>query len=355
MKSHYLVSLVVVVVLGAGCYPEGARAPDNRGNLSFSVSALTDSDIVDACYRLTVVDGDARTLYSEELCGSDLGFGPDLLYLGACDADAPDHTITLELLAIFDADGEIPPDSYANPCPPGAGCVAYATCEANADVPVHFEFTVLVNAGWGFQDFSFDVDVLRCSAKLDCVDDEGVELELLPEPPDVRGGTVVLGIVCEPADCEEPGAWMYVDDIVITCDQGQAVITPAGLGPALVTQSWNLVWQAVVYDNGHALGSHYGLRLAIGFNHGTNCRIRTSATASEEPFTDLTIPDGQLYPAVSWDLPLTGPDWELLCSQHPLDGEPAGVSTFFPTAPEDRSFDNELMFDLDCDSTGTTW
>ena len=355
MRRHLIVSLLALSVLAVGCYAaDESKGPDDS-NFAVAVAALSGSDVTNACYRLTTTDGMGNVAWTMELCGDEYGFGTDVSYVGVCDADADtaNHTITLELLGLYDAAGEIPASEYTNPCPEGAGCTMEAICLANADVPVHFDLTILFNANWGFFDYSIDMEFIECSAKFDCVNPDGAPIELLHKPDGTRGQTLILGFVCTPDGCSEPGQWMYMDDITLTCDEGVAIISPAGIGPATVTQDANLVYGAMIYKGGEGLTpAAYYTNLAIGFNGGTNCSIQTSATTADVPLAGLSIPDGMIHPAIGWDLDVTGPEGELFCARHPLDGQPGGVSTFYPMTTDARTFDNEIFFEQICEDPG---
>ena len=348
MKRLILRSVAALPCLWLGACASGEHGGPGDGTLSVGVAALTGAEVADACYDLTVTNGSGQTVWSQAgVCGSQYGNATGITYIGSCDAGDNDHTVTVELASLSTGTGVIPASGYLNPCPVGQGCSKTVTCQENADVPVDFDLTVLLQAEQGFLDITVDLEFLQCSAKLDCVDGTGAPLELLHDASGERGQTVVVGLTCLWDACPESGSWLYTDDITIACDEGVAVISPAGPGGAAVSQTADIVFGALLYS-GSAQGSGYYQNLAIGFNGGTHCTLQTTATVTDAQLTNQTLPAGGGHPAVGWSLPLTGTGGELTCTQHPLNGTPAGVSSFYPSAPEDLLFDHERFQPGDC-------
>lgn len=333
----------------AACGSEGEGAKTDVGTFSVGVQALTAAEITDACYNLTVTDGTGAVVWTEPgVCADQYGNGAaGITYVGPCDANNNDHTVTVELASLSNIDGLLAEGDYLNPCPVGSGCIRTVTCQENADVQVPFDLTVLIQSGHGFIDIAVDTEFVQCAAKLDCVDDNGDPLEFLADPDGVPGTTIVLGFTCIWEDCIDGGFWLYSDDIVVTCDEGTATVNVTGSGQATITQTPDILFGATVYA-GLATGTGGYQNIALGFNGGTNCTATTSATASTTQLTAQTLPPGSGHPAVSYTVPVTGPLGEFACSQHALDGNPGGVESFYPESLADRTFDNEAFHANDC-------
>jgi hypothetical protein len=57
------------------------------------------------------------------------------------------------------------------------------------------------------------------------------------------------------------------------------------------------------------------------------CVLTGSASASDGRFDDDTVPEGMIYPYISWDVELSAGAGALSCGRHPLDQPDSGVST----------------------------
>ena len=66
----------------------------------------------------------------------------------------------------------------------------------NTDVAVQFDITMARQADQGFFDVAVQFKDIFCSAKLDCQNADGSDLELLHTPAGARDMTVVLGFAC---------------------------------------------------------------------------------------------------------------------------------------------------------------
>lgn len=348
MRSRML-SLLALAALAVGCQGTSGDVGTGGGDGQFAVqvAALSELEIADACYELTATDGAGVEAWSVTFCGTDYGLGAQGLYIGPCQELGNDYTISLVLLSVSDAEGEIPPEQYVNPCPPEAPCLRTAVCEANADVRVHYDITLLTLGDGGWLDVTMDYCGLVCSAKLDCVDPLGEPLLLLPRTDEVRGTTLVLGLSCRRIKCAEPGFWQYQTPIAIECDEGTAVIDPSGPGIAPVAQTADLVYGAMVFDQTEGTPAYaWSKAVAIGWNGGTNCRLTSAATAACTQLPDLTIPEGIQHPAIRWDVPVTDEQGALSCTRHGLGGSPGGVEFYLPDAP--YTWDYEYFRPLEC-------
>lgn len=317
-----------------------------QGTLALSVGALTEADVSDACYSITVDNGSGVVWSQDSLCSSDFGSGTSISYVGICDATTGTNTVTIDLVSLLDNDGlEVPGSEYVNPCTAGAACSKEITCIANADVQVDFSLVILTSGDAGFVDITVDIDQIECSAKLDCLDSEGQPLQLVDDPATgERGDTILVALTCSGGGCDSDGSYLYTTDVVLVCDEGTAVISPVGPGQAtIVSDPADLVFAAVVYSGAQPLGAGGHNNLGIGFNGGTNCTVTLTATGSA---TALAGPAPHLlpagHPAIEWNVPVTGGAGELVCSAHPL-GSPEVAVVYNEGLP----LDHEIFFETD--------
>lgn len=135
------------------------RSP-NQGFFDISVNGMWGEDFgmsphrFTACYAMRVDSGvptDPMVWGETEICADQYGDNQaTVTYIGTCNAEAPDHTVTLWLQDLeFDPSVPEAERNYVNPCPvpddssgdistwPG-GCTLQATCRENDDVVVEF-------------------------------------------------------------------------------------------------------------------------------------------------------------------------------------------------------------------------
>lgn len=307
------------------------------------VQATTTAVLGDACYSVTTTNGAGELTWRQPLvCASDYGSGAGVTYVGPCDASAPSTTVTLELVSLVDATGApLDPADYQNPCPPGIGCSRTVECVEGGDTPVRFDLTVMVRRERGFVDMAVSVDYLSCAAKLDCVDAAGAPLQLLFNEAGVRDQTVVLALECYSQACIDP-AYLYTEDIVIVCDDGFAVIAPTSEGALPFTTTGPDVYAAKLFRGQEPYGEGQYHNVAIGIRPGKNCRLTTAATLSDVAFSGGVSPSS--HPIVEWDVRLTDAAGNLACGRHPLDREPAGVSTVYTAEGAPYPFPYEIAY-----------
>ncbi len=300
---------------------------------------------------LRLDEGDSDTLCSTRFGN---GAGGDISYVAPCDAQQSAHTVTLWLDGLYTGTEAAPvllPD-YQDPCP--TGCALQTTCQENADTPVTFNITVMRRAQQGFFDIGVDFDNIFCSAKVDCLTDDGQPLTLLHHPDTgLRGQTAVLGLACTAGPGAE-GTVLLRDPITMTCgtdvytlDPAQPegnVYTPAtGANPA---PTGSPVWQYAVYAGEEALDcsgepcNKVYWNVAIGFDPvAEGCTLTTAATAgTPTSLPELTTPEAATWPIIEADVDLTLPGGGLACSSHPLNGTPTGVATGYTDMGPGRAF-----------------
>jgi len=333
---------LVSVSLVAGC--ADAPTPSTGGaNVAIAIAPLDLPGVTNADWRLTVTNGDDDVVWTRDIDADSYGDGAgSVSYVGTCDADAPATTVTIELLDLYDASSgatPIPAGDYANPGPMSRD----VTCVADADVPVDFDVTVARRALQGFFDIAVSFENIFCSAKLDCVDDDGETLQLLHVPGGGRGDTVVLGFACTGGLGASTATNLYLDDVVVTCGVDTATVDPSG-GPGnlaagdIVESGADLLFGAAVYRGEEQLGAHKRYwNLALGFNGGNGCTLTTRGTAYDGAFPELTTDPDTVWPVIDWDVELTNGSGTRICTTHEVD-DGTGVETEYTTLGASETF-----------------
>jgi len=377
--------LIVAGALGLGaigCSGSGSPGTVGKG-LDIRVAPLDLPLMTDACYSLTVYrqtedfDEDDVVWTQPELCASQYGAEGGIRFTGICDPTGPggQNAVRLVLDEVY-RDGDAgsgtaltPGEDYINPCPPAAvdednGCVLLADCEPSQDTKIEFNLTVMRNAELGFFDTVVKFHDVFCSAKLDCVQNDGTTtLTYLHDPGTGEDGpTAVLGFTCLGGDGNDVS--MYLDDLVIECGTGSgetytvtrtATVDPgAGPGnlssPALShTGPSSPLFGAAVNTGAGFQGARYWnvlLGLELDGVAGEVCRLTTRGTVSEGALSANTTPAHNRYPYIDWNLVLsTGSS--RTCTRHPLDAA-SGVTTEYTGIDAPETFDNVLALQATC-------
>jgi len=303
-----------------------AKAP--AGRVAIEVSPLSLAGVSDADYTITVFNGPnggGEVVWTRQVTSQRYGDGAgSLSYVGSCDAETGVNTVRLELTALYEQGGEIAPGTYMNPTP----ISREISCVANTDVAVTFDITLARRAQQGFFDVAVQFEDIFCSAKLDCEDDEGGDLELLHEPGGGRGMTAVMGFAC--TGSLSGTTYLYMDDLVIDC-AGQALdvrVSPTGQGNvAPVSNPGGYLFGAAVYRGveGFAGKAYWNVSLGLDattFATNGTCVLTTRATASSEPFPQVAggfpLPEGSVYPVIDWEVPLSNASGRV-CTTHEVD------------------------------------
>ncbi len=338
------VGVLWVVVMGA-CAGEAPVPSGAVQSVAIVVAPLTLDGVTNASWRLTVANGSDELVWTRDVDADRFGDGAgSLSYVGPCDADDPNNSVTVELLELYrGAAAVVPTGEYVNPGP----LSQRVACVANADVAVRFEVTIARAAEQGFFDIALDLDDLFCSAKLDC------QQALLFDAGGVRRPTFVLGFACT-ADLTADATVLYLDDLVIDCDGAaeDATVDPSA-GPGLLTAGGGvsqdatdpLVFSAAVYTGDEQLTSggqgagkvYWNVAVGIVADRGANCHLRTHGTAAAEVFTANATPALTSYPVIAWDVALTDGGGQLLCANHPVGGGD-GVSVGYTPLTAPRTF-----------------
>jgi len=330
----HTLAIGAAVLAGVAC----SDAPLSlSGHLAVAVSPLGLSDVVDVTYSIEVHNALGESVWSRSLdAGSFGGAGGALSYIGVCDARTEFNSVTLTLVSLHDAAGVVDPSTYMNPTP----LTREVACVPNGDTSVEFDLTVARQARQGFFDVAVSFDDIFCSAKLDCVDRDGGDLNLLHRTDGTRGLTAVVGFACVGSDGQ--AAFLYLEDLVVTCDglATDVVVDPAGLGnvaPPLNTDEY--LFGAAVYRGVEGLAGTAYWNVALGldvdaFEAAGVCSLSALATASSSPwpmdFDGFGPPPGAVYPFIRWQVQLSdGEDGgRRTCTTHALTQD-AGVDVVF--------------------------
>ena len=337
-RAHRAAALLAPLLL-LHCVNGDAGSAGPQGRLAIAVAPLSLPGVTNARYTLLTTNGDGATVWSRQLDSTAYGDGAgSLSYVGTCDADAPLTTITLDLEALFDANGEIPAASYADPTP----ISVQALCTADADVPVVFDMTIARAAQQGFFDVAVSFEDVFCSAKLDCQDlATGGDLNLLYNSDlGARDLTVVLGLACTGA----PGGptFLYMDDPVVTCSgfTTPVHVDAAGLGNLDLTSAPNqnpdgYLFGAAVFRGAGGIGGMAYWNISFGLDATTfaaahDCTLGARATASSQAFpqepSGFPLPEGSVYPVIDWSVPLSDLNGRV-CTRHEVNAPAGGVQT----------------------------
>ncbi len=333
----------------------GACASETSPQVAITVAALELPGVVDACYGLTITNGDGQVVESlDGICASRFGENNGITYIAPCDAATGNNTVTLVLESLSDDDDEIDVDSYRNPCGDPQGdnfdgfgpCVRSFPCVENQDTLVMFDITVMRSARQGFFDIAVDFEDVFCSAKADCTDD------LLNAPGGDRVPTVVLGFACA-AGVGEATA-LYQSALTLSCE-GQAPIVLSLSGAdgnqfSLLDPAPSPLVQVGIYRDAEELVEpltqvSIGMlfqNVALGFDLsgvGRNCQLTLSGTASASgTIQDCTTPVASVYPVINWSFDVTNAaGTAFACGAHGLD-EGSEVATGYTGFTTTTSF-----------------
>ena len=332
------------LVLALGCGGSEDRPSGPAGRLAIEVAPLTLDGVIDAEYTVTVRNGpggSGEVVWERRVTSAQFGDGAgSLSYVGPCDAATGVNTVTLQLHDLWDAGGEIDPGTYQNPTP----LEREAVCVANADVTVTFDMTIVRESNQGFFDVAVDFEDVFCSAKLDCEDDQGGDLDLLHRPGGgPRDMTAVFAFACT-GTLAAGETVMYMDDLRIACSglARDVLIDPTGLGNIDTNASPSenadgYLFGAAVYRGAEALAgkAYWNVNLGLdaeAFTRAGDCTLRARATASSElwlPEHDgFPLPPASVYPVIHWDVPLSS-SIARVCGQHAVNAGDGAVSTVY--------------------------
>ncbi|TNF30989.1 MAG: hypothetical protein EP329_12940, partial [Deltaproteobacteria bacterium] len=351
-------ALLSTGALLSGCIDEGPIA-GREGAVAIEVAPLSLDGVTDAAYTIRVTNapnGGGEVVWERSaLTSSQYGDGGgSLSFVGPCDAETGTNSVTLTLEALYQGVGDLmPADTYNNP----GALTLDVVCVENVDVSVVFDITIARDAQQGFFDVAVSFDDIFCSAKLDCVDDAGGDLELLHNG-DARDLTAVLGFACTPQVAGNATTYLYMNDPVIVCDGGapfdtQSVTFDIGgqgnVDLATASNPAGYLFGAAVYRGNEALLSKSYWNISFGLNDATfalastgQCVLTARATASATPLVasgdGFALPEGAVYPVIDWSVPLTNGTAGRVCTTHEVNGGDGVATTYLGYLPAANQF-----------------
>ncbi|TNF24134.1 MAG: hypothetical protein EP329_25615 [Deltaproteobacteria bacterium] len=343
--SRRVVVLLGLFAFAGGCAADPTAAPFATGGVEVQVAPLTLDGVTNARYALTVTNGAGGTgdvVWEKTVESLQYGSGSgSLSYVGTCDADTGVNTVSVELLALYDAGGEVAAAVYQNP-----GVLSLdVDCVADQDVRVTFDITIARQAQQGFFDVAVELDDLFCSAKLDCQDDAGGDLDLLHDASGARNMTAVLGFACTGGLTGD--TYLYMDDPVITCTDGSnnvvtTTVDASGLGNLDLTQApsanpGGYLFAAAVYRGDEDLFGKSYWNIGFGLDDTRfatlgSCVLTGRATAASEAWpqepSGFPVPTDRVYPVIDWSVPLSDATGRV-CTSHEVNVTDSGVATHY--------------------------
>ncbi|TNF37569.1 MAG: hypothetical protein EP329_02795, partial [Deltaproteobacteria bacterium] len=349
--------IAAAVTLGA-CSDVAPDVPGAGGEVAIAVAPITLTGVGDAEYGLRVTTSGGEVVWERSgMRASAYGNGQALSYVGPCDADpaSQPNRVEVTLTALYDDLGApIPADTWLSPTASGPAVRPF-TCIADQDVAVDFDLTVARKASQGFFDVAVEFEDVFCSAKFDCVAEDGTSPILLVHGPNgARVPSVVLGFACTTGNAD--GAmYMYMTDPIVDCG-GVQIPIELDRGPGNIWTAGEPVpsplVQALVFTgkgqapNGVVAVDWLYLNMALALDFGQlsgPCTLTATATASDDPLEAYTTPAHTAYPFIQWNIPLvdaTGDGYA--CTQHPLDDPLAapgeGVFTQYTPVGQQAAF-----------------
>jgi len=351
MRSAQTLLLLPLLLSFTACLGADDPVGADGAAVAISVAALDLDDVENVRYTLSVANESGVPVWTRQVDADSHGDGAGShSYVGPCDAsDDPDgdgdaeNTVSLVLDEVIDTTGTLTAGvDYQNPAPTSAPLARVVVCRQNADTAVSFDLTVARRAEQGFFDVAVTFDDIFCSAKLDCLDDDGQPLDLLFDGA-TRDRTVVLGFACTAGAGAD--THLYMTPVEIDCGgAGRVALAlqePGGNKGAVDP----IVFQHALFFGAEALesgGTSWGKRywnLAIGIDETAlsatdPCVLSAAGTASNEPFVQGRPPAGATYPRIAWNVTLNSLGSAVVdCGTHAVDEAGSGVATDYAQDP----------------------
>jgi hypothetical protein len=297
----------------------------------------------------------------------------------ACDAAGEGEVVTARLKGIYTA--PVPaPGRFGDPVPGGG--IAFADpgdlvrTVACLDLPattVEYDISLARPSEGGFFTKAINFDQIYCSANFTCCDDSDddgdcdADIDLLFGSDGQRHTTFKLGFAC----AAETGAGMdlalYMDDLVLTCDDNDTVVIHPAAGDGNLCGAGQVgscepkvsvtnggaahVFQAAVYRGESSFGgvdrSYWNVafgvdKAAIG---AADCQLTTRATADTNAVAGgvtATSPGGfiaapEVYPYIVWDVNVSD-SAGVVCVEHAPGDTPAFVAAAYSDGVNDLTF-----------------
>lgn len=358
MRALTLMAVLVAAAPWSACgEDEQSAAGDGAAGarVAIAVAPLGLEQVGEAIWTLTVENGDSprQRVWSATVSSSQYGDGAgSLAYVAPCDASpgVEDNLVTVELVELRDSGGGVIDESdYFDPTPVSLE----VDCEESRDTPVTFNLVIARSAEQGFFDVAVSLDDIFCSAKLDCIGDDG-PLELLFDGED-PATTIVVAWACTGG--EGTATYLHSNAFVFACSDGTIAYHDPSRGPGNVGGVLPYLFQRGVYTGREAhetidkcyWNSAFGLDLEA-IPSGVDCTLSGRATASSSSWDDGHSPAGWVWPVIDWSVQVVE-DGALSCQRHPLNEPDSGVATDY-TEIEGERFDYTLACEPDTPIAG---
>jgi hypothetical protein len=335
LQAHIAAALVLAWLV-ASC--TGAPAETALGRVEILVAPFDLTEVTDATYTLRLRNGDGDVVWvKEDISSSRYGDGDgSLTYVGTCDPTSLPNSIELVLVDLYDGTLVIPASEYQNPCTPTEPCVLPVTCSESGETQpaIEFNLTIAMSSleNKGFFDIGIRFSDIFCSSQLSCRD------ELLFVASE-RSKTHTLGFTCVAGVATT--THLYIDDLVVTCDNGSASLNPSletgnqvELGPV---GAWS-----IFRNNVELAGMRQGYwNIAFALvSSANNCHVSSMMTASEEALVDQVTPAHTTYPFIILDYPL-GDAADACHPLQQLDSVGSGLWTEYTDINEALCYEHE--------------
>jgi len=358
LRATLYFAVAHAAIFAAACGDSPVEA-GSEASLEVAIAPLDLPEGLSACYDLRTKVG--AVAGGEPVCTTAGDAAPTLAVL-ACDPGedvdperpGAQSEVVLTFAGVRDADGAVD-ERWLDPCP--GGCRLAADCDNAGPARVDVDLTLARRDERGFFDAGLAVDGMVCSARYDCA--AGVEGDVAGEPV----ARHLLGFACVGDLDARVDPVLYLDPVVVTCDDGWGPMT-ATFDPAAAdgvdadpTTSEDAPWPGVAFTNrfdrlqrvsareGTVDGQrgltrirtrYWNVELAFRGDLA-GCRLTTRGTMDDATrlggaAAGVVLPD-QVYPYVDWSIALGG------CSRdHLIDRPQSGVSTRYFTGGEVQRF-----------------
>lgn len=312
--------LLPLLSLVAAC----GTSDEAPARLQVGVQAKMLSGVTDARYTVQVANERGDVLWTENVSSSAYGNGGggDITYIGPCDASDYDNDGTAKNQVTLTLDELVPlaASEWANP-----GTLALQfECKENADTSVEFNLTIMRDANSGFVDVGVNLDEVFCSAKFDCLYDNGSPIQVVPDAFGERAPSLVLAIACTAGPADD--LHLYANNPRLVCDDGSSyALDMAQIGARTSPNGGAVVGQVVtagvdLVDGMESLYWTGALGLDVAARPQGACSLQAQVTATNGPLAQGEIPAGSVYPVIEFDVPVYGTSGGVQCTQHPLGG-----------------------------------
>ncbi|MCA9518354.1 MAG: hypothetical protein KC635_25645 [Myxococcales bacterium] len=329
------IGLACALATAAACSADAPTpAATSADGLTITVAPLDLPGVTDVSYAITVKNSDQTIVWTRAgLTSSQYGDGQgDLTFVGPCDATKSPNTVELTVESL--SSGSDPITDWVSP----GTLVRETPCVANTDTAVPFDVTLFRAARQGFFDVAVEFEDVFCSAKLDCENEQGGDLDLLFRPGGPRDATVVVAFACTAGGGSQP-TFLYMNDLEITCGDGGRYFIDPTQGPGNGGAYGDVVFGTGFYRGQEQLPGYdkcyWNTAIGMNFTVGSpTCWLHGQATASDHELDNGATPLG-FYPSIHWDVQLTDASGQRFCHKHALDTASSGIATQYTDLSQD--------------------